>query len=169
MGSLPLKMLRRSARSVREPERRAIVVCDCQAETFRHEHQAGDGRRRVEAAQLAFLGSRVGSLAGRPRDRTVRPKRHLIDPALLLVGCGLMMPAVSGGLNDLAVIAARDDALPVRGACKDGTGMDTDPFFTALIRKQQCLLTEDEDRRRAKKMNADDRRAPIERPYTIGD
>jgi hypothetical protein len=79
------------------------------------------------------------------------------------------MPAVCGDLDDLAVVAPCENALPVRGACEDGAGMDAHPFFTALSRKQQCLLTEDEDRRRAKKMNADDRRAPVKRPYTIGE
>src|SRR6478609_9113902 len=116
---------------------------------------------------FALTGEDVGDLACRPGDRTVRPDRDLIDPALVFVRGKHTVLAVRTRLDETAVIAARNNALPVGRAGEDGARMDRHAALGLAVEKKR-LLTEHEDRRRTQKMNADDRRAGVEAPHTIG-
>ena len=127
---------------------------DREAKALRRKGQAGHRRRRLEVALFALACDDMRDFARRPGDRAVRPERDLIDPALLVVGGERVMFAVRIGRDELAIVAAGDDALavgrrspewrrhgPRRGARRPG--------------EQQRLLAEHEDRRRAQKMHAD--------------
>ena len=111
----------------------------------------------------------VRDLARRPGDRAVGTERDLIDPALLVVGGEHAMLAVGVGRDELAVVAAGDDALAVRGAGEDAAAVDRRRGARHSPAKQQRLLAEHEDRRRAEKMHADDRRARVNGADAVGE
>ena len=71
----------------------------------------------------------------------------MIDPAMLGVGCEDRALAAGRRRHDLAVVAAGDDALAVRGSGEDAARMHRHALFCAIGRdQQQRLLAEYEDR-----------------------
>ena len=113
MRALPDQRLRLGAGRVGKPERGAVVMRDRKPKTFRRKGEPRDCGSCIERPHLAFRRPHEGGLAGRPGDGAVGPERDVIDPAFLLVGRDNGVLAGLLGRNDLAVVAAGDDALAV--------------------------------------------------------
>ena len=167
MRALPFKPLRLGAGGIGKPECRAIVMRDRETKALRRKARAGHGRRRLEVATFAFLGEHMRGLARRPRDRAIRAKRDLVDPAFFVVGSEHAMLAVRACFDELAVIAAGDDARSIGGACQNCAGVNRYAAFV-VAGEQQCFLAKHEHRRRTEEMHADDGRARVYRRAPIG-
>ena len=144
MRALPGECLRRGLR-VRKPERHAAVVRDRDAQALRREREPAGARRQVERFHLALGVAHEGLLAGRPCHRAVRPERDAIDPAVLRVGRKRLDRSGRICRDDLAVIAAGDDAIAVGHGRQNAATMNLNALLAAVRRhEQQRLLAEHE-------------------------
>jgi hypothetical protein len=111
-------------------------------------------------AVFAFLGEYMRGLAHRPRDRTIRAKRNLIDPALFIVGSEHTMLTIRNCFDELAIVAPGDDTRSIGGVRQNCAGVNRYAAFGA-ISKQQRFLAKYEYRRGTEEMHADDGRAHV--------
>ena len=116
----------RLRRHVGKPQRHAVVMRDRHAQAFRRERQPADGRGRIEGFLLALAAADERRLARRPRHRAIGMQRDIVDPAPLGVGREHRDLALGVERDDLAVIAAGDDARAVGRRAQDGAAMDGD-------------------------------------------
>src|SRR5271157_1636934 len=127
MRALPFELFRRRLRRVGKPQRGAVVMGDGEPETLRQKSEAGNGGGRYEFAER--FGLHEGRLAGGPGDEPVGPDRDVVDPAMLWIGGERAGFALCIGGDDLAVVAATDDAFVVGCGREDRAGMDRDPSW----------------------------------------
>ena len=157
-------------RHVGKPQRHAVVMGDRKPQALRRKGEATDRRGHIEGLVLALAAADEGRLAGRPRHRAIGMQRDIVDPAPLCIGGEYRRLALCVQRDDLAVIAAGDDALAVghraeHGAAVDGDGRD----FARCIDHRRVLLGADEDGGIAEEMDRADRHADGERPHPVGD
>ena len=107
MRALPFELFGFGLRCVGKPQRGAVIVRDGEPETFRQEGEPAHRRRRLEGAKLLRLYE--GRFTGRPGDSAIGTNRDMIDPAVLRVGRYGAAFAADVGLDNFAVVAARDD------------------------------------------------------------
>src|SRR5262249_13372847 len=101
-----------------------------------------------------------GVFTGRPGDRAVRAERDVIDPAALWVLPDHARLAGCVERDDLAVVAAGDEAITVTRAREDAAVMHGDAPLGRLLRRQQHrFLAQHESRNLLEEMRGDDRRA----------
>src|SRR3569833_1100463 len=129
---------------------------DRETESLRREGETRDCRWRFERALLALAGDDARDLARGPGDRAVGAKRHLVDPALLVVGRELARRALRVGRHQLAVVTTGDDAFAVGRGREDAAAVHGD--LALAVGEQQRLLAEHEHRRTLEEMNRDDLR-----------
>src|ERR1019366_8530504 len=169
MRALPFEILRGRTGRIGKPERGAVVVRDGETKAFRRESKPRHRRWRFERAQRALFSANEGGLARRPGDGAIGPERHLIDPAPLVVGGDNLVLAVGIGGDQLAVVAAGNDAGAVGYAGEDATLMHEDAMLAMLGREQQGLLAQHEHRRIPEKMHADDGAAGSDLADAVGE
>ena len=97
-------------------------------------------------------------------------QRDIVDPAPLGVGREHRGFALGVQRDDLAVIAAGDDAFAVGRRAQDGAAVDGDSRdFARLVRHGSVFLGADEHRGIAEEMDRGDGLAYRQHPHLVGD
>src|SRR6478735_3956982 len=99
---------------------------DRDAEPLRRKGEATDGRGRIEGFFLRLAAAHERSLAGRPGEGAVGMQRNAVDPAALGISRENRGLALGVECNDLAVVAAGDNARTVRRRAEDAAEMHLD-------------------------------------------
>ncbi len=124
----------RLALRIRKPEREAVVVGDGEAQAFRREGKAADGRGHLDGALRALASAHEGLSARRPRERADGADRHVIDPTLLGIGGNGGAVSLRVDRHHLAVVAAGHDAVGIGGSRKDSAAVGRDAACLARAR-----------------------------------
>ena len=157
-------------RHVGKPQGHAVVMRDRKPQALWRERQPADGRGHLERFLLVLAAADKGGLAGRPREGAIGMQRDIVDPAPLCVGREQRDLALGVERNELAVIAAHDEARPVGSRAEDAAAMDGDRRHFALPADQEdVFLGADKGRVLAEEMHGRDGRADRDRAHPVGD
>ncbi len=169
MRARPFQNLR-IGRHIGKPQRHAVVMRDREPHAFRRERKPADRRRRIEEFLLALAAADKGGLAGRPRHRAIGMQRDIVDPASFCVGREQRDLALIVQCNELAVIAAHNDALAVRCRAENPSAVDGDRRNLAVrSNHRNAFLGADKGRALAEEMHRGDGHAERDRMHPVGD
>ena len=160
----------RLRRHVGKPQRHAVVMGDRYAQSLGRERKPADGRGRIETFFLALAAADERGLAGRPGRGAIGMQRDVIDPAPFCVGRQHRDLALGVKRDDLAIVAAGDDALAVRRRTQNGAAMDGDlRDFARPVHHRRVLLGADKHRGIAEEIDRADGHADRQRPHLVGE
>src|SRR6478736_1506189 len=133
--ALPFQELRLGAAGVGKPQRDAVVVGNCNAESFRCKGKTGNGRRGVEHAQVILARADVRGPASRPCNRVIWAERDMIHPSLLFVRCELAVITISTCCDQLAVVTSGNDTFSIGGTVENCACMNGDAPLAIFTRE----------------------------------